>query len=180
MKLPQPGNIESPHVLEFCNGVVPGQLPILVPYEPLVNKPQMECFAIVPEQVISHGGKQLTGWAIWETQHIIEAEFHAVWQDTDGRIVDVTPRPFAMEAVLFLEDLSREYTGRQVDNIRKALVKDFYVTRLLQLMKRRFEILNEGNLADQHGEISLSPTVEREYFALEDEVAKLNLRLARR
>lgn len=180
MNLPQSGNIESALVLEFCSGVVPGQPPISVPYEPLANKPLMECFAIVPEHMISHGGKQLTGWAIWESKHIIEAEYHAVWQDPEGRIIDLTPRPFDVGHITFLEDPSRKYTGRQVDNIRKALVNDFYVTQLLRLMKRRFEILNEGDLAYQHGAISLSPAAEREYLELEKEVQKLQLRLARK
>lgn len=180
MKIPQPGNIESLHVLEFCNAVVPGQLPILVSHEPLANKPLLECLTIVPEHVACHGGKQLTGWAIWEGTHIIEAEFHAVWRNPEGRIVDLTPRPpeLALANILFLEDLGREYTGRQIDNIRKPLVDSFNVKRLIKLMERRFEILNEGDLADQY-EVQLSPTAEREYRELEKEVMKLQLRLSK-
>lgn len=180
MKFPQPGNIEAPHVLEFCSTVVPGQLPILVPHEPLANKPLLECLTIIPEHVAHHGGKQLTGWAIWEGAHIIEAEFHAVWQDTEGRIVDLSPRPpqMTLASILFLEDPSREYTGRQIDNIRKPLVDSFNVKRLIKLMQRRFEILNEGDLADQY-EVQLSPAAEREYRELEKEVMKLQLRLSK-
>lgn len=180
MAMPRPGSIQSAHVLEFCDSVVPAQLPILIPHEPLANKPLLECLTIVPEHVAHYGGKQLTGWAIWEGPHIIEAEFHAVWQDPDGRIVDLTPRPpeMALANILFLEDPSREYTGRQIDNIRKALVDSFNVKRLIKLMERRFEILNEGDLADQY-EVQLSPAVDREYRELEKEVMKLQLRLSK-
>ncbi|EZP65463.1 zinc chelation protein SecC [Pseudomonas sp. RIT357] len=180
MALPRPGNIQSAHVLEFCDSVVPAQLPILVPHEPLANKPLLECLTIVPEHVAHHGGKQLTGWAIWEGPHIIEAEFHAVWRNPEGRIVDLTPRPseLALANILFLEDTGREYTGRQIDNIRKPLVDSFNVKRLIKLLSRRFEILNEGDLADQY-EIQLAPAVEREYRELEKEVMKLQLRLSK-
>jgi hypothetical protein len=180
MAIPRPGNIQSAHVLEFCDSVVSGQPPVLVPHEPLANKPMLECLTIVPEHVARHGGKQLTGWAIWEGTHIIEAEFHAVWQDPEGRIVDLTPRPPELDlvSILFLEDPSREYTGRQIDNVRKPLVDSFNVKRLIKLMERRFEILNEGDLADQY-EIQLPPAVEREYRELEKEVMKLQLRLSK-
>lgn len=152
----------------------------MVPYEPLANKPLLECLTIVPEHVITHGGKQLTGWAIWESQHIIEAEFHAVWQDPAGHIVDLTPKPpeLGLVNIVFLADPSREYTGRQIDNIRKPLVDSFNVKRLIKLLERRFEILNEGDLADQY-EIQLPPAIDREYRELEKEVMKLQLRLSK-
>ncbi|WP_323600745.1 hypothetical protein [Pseudomonas putida] len=174
----QAGNIEASHVLDFCNTVVAGGTPILVQHSPLSGKPLKECFTIVPEHVAGHGGRQLTGWSIWEFPgKFIEAEFHAIWEDPEGRKVDLTPRPFAVEQVLFLEDLNREYTGRQVDNIRKALVNNFYVTRYLKLHRRIFEILNEGDLADQHGAITLPPAAEREYREVEKEVLELQRRL---
>lgn len=180
MAIPRPGNIQSAHVLQFCDSVVPAQLPILIPHEPLANKPVLECLTIVPEHVAHHGGKQLTGWAIWEGTHIIEAEFHAAWQDPEGRVVDLTPRPpeMALVNILFLEDPRREYTGRQIDNIRKPLVDSFNVKRLIKLMERRFEILNHGDLADQYV-IQLPPTLDREYRELEKEVLKLQLRLSK-
>lgn len=181
MRTPRPASIELAHTKLFIRQIVPDSQPILIPYEPLAGKPLLECFSIVPEHIVSHGGKQLTGWAIWETPGLfIEAEFHAVWQDNEGRLHDLTPRPVPLGHILFLPDPGREYTGRQVDNIRRALVDDLDVIRFLHLFKRRFEILNKGDLADQYGEIELSPRAAKEYRKLEKEMAQLNLRLSRR
>lgn len=174
----RPGNIEEPYVLEFCSTVVPDGRPEVVIHTPLAGKPEKECFAIVPEHAATHGGKQLTGWCIWEHSDVfIEAEFHAIWEDPEGRKVDLTPRPIAVETILFLEDPNREYTGRQVDNIRKALLNNHYVSRYLKLRRRMFEILNEGDLADKHGIITLPPAAEREYGEMVEEMIKLERRL---
>ena len=116
--------VRSERVLAFCTTVVPSQSPIEVEYLPLPGEPMAECFATVPKQVLAHGGRQLTGWALWEWQGVmLEAEFHAVWQRDDGRILDLTPRPVFFERTAFLPDPTREYKGRQVDNVRLALSK---------------------------------------------------------
>ena len=181
MFIPQPGNPALDYVADFCRHVAQDQIPIVIPYKPLPGKPQNECFSIIPEQVIAEGGKQLIGWAIWETAGLyIEAEFHTVWQDPQGNLIDLTPRPYHFETILFLPDPRREYRGRQVNNIRRPLVDDLDVTRFLHLATRRFEILNKGDLADQHGELSLPPRVVRDYRKIEKEVMQLQHRLIRR
>jgi hypothetical protein len=169
------------HVLEFCASVASGSDPYVVQCFPLLGEPFSECFSIVPKQIVAHGGYQLTGWAIWEFLGVyIEAEFHSVWQGPDGQIVDISPRPIYFPNIAFLPDPQRQYAGRQVDNIRKPLVRDQDVIRFLYLCRRRFEILNQGDLADQHGAISLTDKAMREFMNLEKEMAKLQRRLDRR
>lgn len=181
MRRPISAGPETPHVIDFCSQVVPGSQPVSVEHKPLPGKPQLECFSIVPEHVANNGGKQLTGWAIWETPGVfIEAEFHSVWQDKEGRVIDLTPRPYALETILFVPDASREYRGRQVDNVRKALVDDLDVVRFLHLFRKRFEIMNKGDLADQHGAIELPHKALKEYRKLDKEMLQLHLRLSRR
>lgn len=181
MRFPTPANQSSVFVIDFCQQIAPNDEPIRVAHEPLSGQPLLECFSIVPEQVVSQGGKQLTGWAIWETPSVfIEAEFHAVWQKPDGTLQDVTPRPLPFDHILFLPDSRREYAGRQVDNIRQPLVNDRDVVRFLYLAKRRFEIMNKGDLAYQHGEIRLPPRALKEYRNVEKEMLQLHNRLHRR
>ena len=178
---PVPANIALSHAIDFCRSVVADQQPIWTLYEPLISQPEAECFSIVPEQVARCGGKQLTGWAIWEIPGVfIEAEFHCVWERPDGAIVDITPRPFHCQRTVFLFDPDRKYSGRQVDNIRHALVEDRDVVRFLYLAKRLYERLNKGDLADQHGKISLSARAWKEYWKMEKELLQLQGRLARR
>lgn len=177
-KVPLPNDL---HVVDFCASISTDQVPYLIDCIPLPNEPLMECFSIVPKQVAAYGGAQLTGWAIWEASGaFMEAEFHAVWQQVSGVVLDVTPHSIPCSSILFLPDPKRQYKGRQVDNIRKPLVKDADLVRFFYLLHCRFEILNEGNLADQHGVITLPKKQRREYERLVDEMTKLNKRLNRR
>ena len=173
--------LDEAHVLAFCASVVPDSVAYVVQCLPLLGEPFNECFSIVPKQIAAHGGNQLTGWAIWEVPGIyIEAEFHAVWQRPDGQIVDISPRQIYFPCTAFLPDPKRQYVGRQVDNIRQPLVRDNDLVRFLYLCRRRFEIFNQGDLADQHGAITLTNKAMREFTNLKKEMAQLQRRLDRR
>ncbi|WP_407208096.1 hypothetical protein [Citrobacter freundii] len=94
--------------------------------------------------------------------------------------LDITPYPYHTDNILFLPDSKRIYKGQQVDNIRQALVNDPDVIRWLYLARKRFEILNTGDLANQHGRIELPPKLAKEYIKVMDETERLDSRLKRR
>ncbi len=48
------------------------------------------------------------------------------------------------------------------------------------MAKRQFEIMNTGDLADQHGYISLPKKLEREYMEVMKELVRLEKRLSNR
>lgn len=176
-----PANISAVHVGEFCSGLVKGDHPVAVCCQPLMGQLQSECFSIVEQQVLKAGGQRVLGWGIWErTGVFIEAEFHAVWRSPEGELIDIAPRLSLLETITFLPDTNRNYNGRQVDNVRKSLVKDMDVVRFLHLAKRRFEILNTGDLADQHGQITLPKKLDREYWQLMKDMARLERRMQSR
>lgn len=58
------------------------------------------------------GGSVVTGWVIWQAKaaRFIEAEFHSVWCDPTGVLLDVTPRKDGERFVLFVRDVRREIT----------------------------------------------------------------------
>ena len=169
---------EEPHVAAFCDEVVPGGSPIEVACRPRLNRPQRECFPIVEEQIASVAGAMVTGWAVWERPKVfIEAEFHAVWQSPSGELLDLTPRPLMSSHILFLVDTRTKYDGRQIDNVRKPLIKDNDLKRFLFIFRRQFEIMNKGDLAFQNGPISLPPRALKELQALRKEGARLERRL---
>lgn len=181
MRHPIPASPMSADTQKLCQQVVPYITPIWVQSEPLPGASEKDCFLNVEGHIERHGGTALFGWAIWEVPGVyIEAEFHCIWQDTAGVMHDVTPYPFHLDKVLFLPDNTRVYTGRQIDSVRKALVNARDVIRWLYLAKRRFEIVNTGDLADQYGEITLQPKLAKEYYNNADETFKLNARLDRR
>ena len=95
-------------------------------------------------------------------------------------MLDVTLYPYCMDNILFLPDSTKIYKGRQVDNIRQALVNDPDVTRWLYLARKRFGILNAGDLANQHGRIELPQKLAKEFSKVMEETERLCSRLKRR
>lgn len=75
---------------------------------------------------------------------MIEAEFHAVWVDSEGLHHDITPKPLELNSILFLPDPSRVYENKQVDNVRVALVGDALIKNFIKLSKNLFEATNQG------------------------------------
>ncbi|ABM37575.1 hypothetical protein [Polaromonas naphthalenivorans] len=176
-----PANISAAHVEEFCSSLAKGEHPIDVCCQPVAGQPERECFSVVEQQVSEFGGQLVLGWAIWErTGVFIEAEFHAVWRNPDAKLIDVVPRFATFGSITFLPDANSKYNGQQVDNVRKSMVKDMDVVRFLFLAKRRFEIFNTGDLANQHGEIALPKRLYREYEKLMKEWARLERRIEAR
>ena len=138
MKIPRPN---KDYVKSFCKNISNND-PIIVPLRPLSGKPLNDCFSIVPEHVLSHGGKQAIGWTIWEWSPIyIEAEFHVVWKSKDGALIDIAPKPedSSPDSILFLPDPKKQYRGKQIDNIRQPLVNDFLVSEFLNAAKKDLE-----------------------------------------
>ena len=173
--------IEATHLQAFCREITATSNPVLVSCIPRFDRPANECFPLVEEQIAGSGGSMVVGWAIWEWPGVfIEAEFHAVWASPEGQLIDFAPRPLRSPHIVFLPDPSRKYEGRQVDNIRKALVRDNDLIRFLFVFRRQFEILNKGDLAFQHGPISLPAKALKELQGLQKEGARLERRLHNR
>lgn len=181
MQRPKAAIATDAHIIKLCRHIVPDSQPLVIASGPDPDAPQKECFQIVAYHIAQHGGQTVYGWAIWEVPGVyIEAEYHSVWQSPEGELLCLTPFPLSFESILFLPDPSRSYKGRQVDNVREPLVKDRDVYRYLYLAKRIFEITNAGDLADQHGEIRLPPKAAKEYWKIQEEIAKLRPRLHKR
>ena len=168
-------------VLRFCREVVAGCNPCYVKVRPLSNKPINECFSIVPEHLRSKGGREVIGWNIWSLfqSRWLEAEFHAVWQNRHGALLDITPKEFPIGKILFVEDREARYEGRQVDNIRER-VSDANIRKYCALAAERYAILNEGDLANEHGDITelLSDSAQSRFFEIENQMMQLHLRIS--
>lgn len=153
----RPPKLIKPSVLAFCRELVTNPQPCYVPVRPLDKVPANECFTIVPQHVAENGGMQIIGWSIWQWPRVlIEAEFHCVWQTTDGQLLDVTPKSIRVPRILFLPDPRRSYAGRQVDNVRRPLKHDPVIARFCRVAARIYAELNAGELADVHGEIPMT------------------------
>jgi hypothetical protein len=68
------------------------------------------CHANVEWLVRRYGGRVQFGWLIWqESTRIFDGEFHSVWINAAGEMLDVSPRLGGEEFALFLPDTVRRF-----------------------------------------------------------------------
>lgn len=155
----------SDPLIALCKEIAPDSTsPVYVDVRPIPGAPSKECFTIVEEHIQTHGGTSVIGWSLWEMPTLfVEAEFHAVWRSPDGGLLDIAPKPEPTQRTLFLIDPTREYEGRQVNNVRRPLRQDPALLGFFDACNEEFELMNRGARAEQHGEISLQGEEAAEY-----------------
>jgi hypothetical protein len=78
--------------------------PIFLPFTRLGRYRIHQCHANVFHRVRTYGGERINGWSIWENSWYAEAVFHCVWQTTQGKLLDITPRLNGEVTILFVPD----------------------------------------------------------------------------
>ena len=145
-------------------------------YVPVIAEPSAqinECFLNVEAQIRKHGGRTIFGWQIWEWPNVlVEAEFHAVWQNPEGELIDITPKEGRESRILFLPDSSRVYTGRPIDNIRVPLRDEPLIRHFIVASEEYVRIMSSGERADQYGYVSvpveeIEPVIRKKIFLQE-------------
>lgn len=157
---PRAANLESSKIITLCQKIAPEHQAIYLKVEPSNASIINECYENVAQIIKQKGGAIQYGWQIWETlpEIMAEAEFHAVWKDSDGNYHDITPKEIPeITEILFLPDSKRTYLGRQVDNIRIALKDDPLIDAFIKNAESYFEVMNRGELANYHGELIATP-----------------------
>lgn len=122
--------------------------PIYIKVSPEVGAKINDCFIIVREKVKNSGGRMILGWQIWKTKYLIEAEFHAVWENPDADLIDLTPKEGDIEKILFVEDENSVYEEKQVENIRLNISTNELVDDLINVCKAIHRFNNRGNRAE--------------------------------
>jgi hypothetical protein len=152
--------------------LIPGGAPVYVEVQPSVGALVNECFQLVEQRVKLEGGQSVFGWSLWELPTVfVEAEFHSVWQQSSGELLDVAPKNRAIARVFFLPDPARMYEEKQVNNIRKALRPDPLLLAYLATFDAEFDLLNRGERAFQH-EVALSGREAEELDGVRQQRAK--------
>jgi len=102
MSMTTPARV-SPEIRTFCESLVNGSEAVYVEYVQHAHALPNECFDNVSHLVRERGGTMLLGWTIWEWESVLlEAEWHAVWEDQDRGLHDPTPKADGESRVLFL------------------------------------------------------------------------------
>jgi hypothetical protein len=91
------------------------------------------CHLNAKHRVENFGGSRVHGWVVWQYHNAAQAEFHSVWRDADGALIDITPHRNGQADILFVEDPSLRIdrdpaTGRAIafSDITSAPGPDFY------------------------------------------------------
>lgn len=142
---PDENNKDIIRLLKKVNGT---HTPLYLDIESEPGAMKSDCFPIVQRKVEAAGGKMVLGWQLWETNNIVEAEFHAVWEDPDGELHDITPKDGGVTQILFVEDENLVYDGRQKDNIRRNTTTNPLVDDFIKVSEAEFRFLNKGERAD--------------------------------
>lgn len=144
-----PSTISEP-ILSLCRSICASQKPVYVKHSPESYAQVNDCFPAVDRKIRECGGKVHYGWQLWEWPDVLlEAEFHAVWLSPENELVDVTPKPFKLERILFLPDPSMRYEGKQVNNIRVPLSGNPVTRDFIGICDAIFRIQNKGDRANQ-------------------------------
>ena len=122
--------------------------------EPEPNSKENDCIPIVDNKVDNFGGKRILGWQIWKSGYMIEAELHAVWESPDGDLRDITPKIIPIKQILFVEDETLVYDGRQVNNVRLNITNNKLVEDFIEACNYDFLAQNKGKLAIFHGALT--------------------------
>lgn len=148
--------------------------PVYVPHRPAQHAQINECFPAVAEMVSTNKGSMCLGWQIWKTSLLVEAEFHAVWRSPEGELIDITPKPIALQKILFLPMPLATYDGAQVDNVRLNATGNNIVDDFILVHEVIFKIENKGARAYQY-ELQLTGIEAQIYAFLQDLKIRLNI-----
>jgi hypothetical protein len=162
MKTPATISTEIIAFLSDINDQSPFFLDVRPAHEAMVGG----CFLNVAKAVEEIGGEMISGWQVWQSSFLLEAEYHAIWKTPGNELLDITPKTIReIDKILFLPDPSNPYVGKNVDNIRINISGNKLVDDLILVAELEFAILNRGDRAYKR-EVSLSLTENQKLLTL--------------
>ena len=113
----------------------------------------LDCVNNVKKKIERDGGKCILGWQIWQGNFIDEGEFHAVWEDLEENLIDITPKEnngeiIDIHQILFVEDEKLEYKGKQINNLRINKSKNPLVDDFILVCDHIFQFENKRERAN--------------------------------
>ncbi len=144
-------DIDDPDFLKIENQIDAEFEALYVKHKPITAEP-LDCFNIVANHTNEFGGRTILGWQIWKSTILIEAEAHAVWEQSGTEeLLDISPKlGVSIDRILFVEDPRMKYEGKQINNIRLNITKNQLVDHFIELANLFFHFQNKGIRAQYH------------------------------
>ncbi len=101
-----PASLSDLTVEEFIAGWGFPDTPILISYTDVGAGYLGDwCHVSSKAHAMKHGGRRVHGWALWYYEgNGVMGNFHSIWEDPDGVLVDVTPPKFGQTEIMFVRD----------------------------------------------------------------------------
>jgi hypothetical protein len=97
-----PASATDVEVLKFAAMYGLTDAPVILAYQDEGYDP-IQCHISAKAHALKHGGKRVHGWALWELPDGLIGEFHSVWEDASGALIDITPPRFG-SSTMFIRD----------------------------------------------------------------------------
>ena len=149
-------NINGKFVEELLNRIDAEYSPEIIPVRIEDYAEELNCYENVDKKVSIDGGKTHYGWVIYETDLLCEAERHAVWENEEEELIDITPREIPTEQVIFVSDNNFTYSGQFIDNIRVNITKNKVVDDFILICETESQLYASGERLDSM-QIKLPP-----------------------
>lgn len=133
-----------------------------------------QCHLNVFSRCDETGGTPVFGWSIWECEAWIEADFHSVWKEPSGRLVDLTPDEDGERKRLFLFDPARTWSQTERLCPPKRYfpkLRDLSIIRFCKLKERQSRIWSKYKAGQPVGPFDAS-LIQQLEFAAQFEIAK--------
>ena len=98
-----PASVTDPAVVDFTTAFKLIDPPVILTYQNYGYGSDW-CHVSAKAHAINNGGKRVHGWALWQFCNGLMGDFHSVWEDTTGKLIDVTPPKFGKNQVMFILD----------------------------------------------------------------------------
>lgn len=148
--------------------------PEQVPVKTEKYSEQLNCFGNVAKKIELDGGKVHYGWAIYQTNILCEAERHAVWENENEELIDITPREIDFDQIMFVSDNDFEYQGQIIDNYRVNITKNKVVDHFIKVCETLSKFYSLGTRKNDW-ELEIEPHIGKIISEYEDLKSQLEL-----
>ena len=159
----------NPHVVQLLSKLELSSEPMTLKVTPSVNDEPGMCIENVHRKVREEGGEAVYGWQLWEHPYMIEAEFHSVWRNSNGDLIDITPKDDReIEKILFVLDKNQIYDGVQVENARINTTDSILVDDIIEIERAKYRFMNKDGRDKIIGVLPLDEESQLTWMFLND------------
>lgn len=132
------------HVLELLKKLEVKYNPVMVPLQIEEYSKPSNCFNNVKIKKEKDGGDIVYGWAILKGIGLYEAEWHAVWINNNGILIDITPREKEDVQIMFVQTDVKDYDYHNefIDNVRLNISGDMLIDHLIYATEKSQKLLS--------------------------------------